>query len=83
MIGNILDNTTELDMIKYTFSEIFSSGGATLYKNPSDQTVNHQFPIGTLANPETHISESIRSITTYGVMQETNLKGTSLPEAHY
>ena len=26
-------------MIKYKFSEIFSSGGATLYKNPSDQTV--------------------------------------------
>ena len=39
MIGNILDNTTELHMIKYTFGEIFSSGGATLYKNPSDQTV--------------------------------------------
>ena len=40
MIGNILDNTTELYMIKYTFGEIFSSGRATLYKNPSDQTVN-------------------------------------------
>ena len=26
-------------MIKYTFGEIFSSGGATLCKNPSDQTV--------------------------------------------
>ena len=39
MIGNILDNTTELYMIKYTFGEIFSSGGATLPKNPSDQTV--------------------------------------------
>ena len=39
MIGNILDKTTELYMIKYTFGEIFSSGGATLYKNPSDQTV--------------------------------------------
>ena len=39
MIGNILDNTTELYMIKYTFGEIFSSGGATLRKNPSDQTV--------------------------------------------
>ena len=38
MIGNILDNTTELYMIKYTFGEIFSSGEATLYKNPSDQT---------------------------------------------
>ena len=34
MIGNNLDNTTELYMIKYTFGEIFSSGGATLYKNP-------------------------------------------------
>ena len=40
MIGNILDNTTELCMIKYAFGEIFSSGGATLCKNPSDQTVN-------------------------------------------
>merc|ERR1712051_298101 len=39
MIGNILDNTTELYMIKYTFGEFFSSGGATLYKNPSDQSV--------------------------------------------
>ena len=28
-------------MIKYTFGEIFSSGGATLYKNPSDQTVKN------------------------------------------
>ena len=39
-IFNILDNTTELYMIKYTFGEIFNSGGATMYKNPSDQTVS-------------------------------------------
>ena len=39
MTGNILDNTTELCMIKYTFGEIFSSCGVTLCKNPSDQTV--------------------------------------------
>ena len=39
MIGNILDNTTELYMIKYTFGEIFSSGRATLCKNPSDESV--------------------------------------------
>ena len=39
MIGNILDNTTELYMIKYTLGEIFSSRGETLCKNPSDQTV--------------------------------------------
>ena len=39
MIGNILDNTTELYMIKYTFGENFCSGGATLYRNPYDQTV--------------------------------------------
>ena len=39
MIGNILDNTTELWMTKYIIGEIFNSGGATLYKNPSDQTV--------------------------------------------
>ena len=40
MIFNILDNTTELYMTKYIIGEFFSSGGATLYKNPSDQTVN-------------------------------------------
>ena len=45
MIGNILDNTTELYMIKYTFGEIFSSGGATLPKNPSDQAVYLLIPI--------------------------------------
>ena len=33
-IFNILDNTTE-----FIIGEIFSSGGATLYKNPSDQTM--------------------------------------------
>ena len=38
-IFNILDNTTELWMTKYRIGEIFSSGGATLYKNPSDQTM--------------------------------------------
>ena len=40
MIFNILDNTTELYMTKFIIGEFFSSGGATLYKNPSDQTVN-------------------------------------------
>ena len=40
MIFNILDNTTELWMTKYIIGEIFSSGRATLYKNPSDQTVS-------------------------------------------
>ena len=39
MIFNILDNTTELWITKYIIGEIFSSGGATLYKKPSDQTV--------------------------------------------
>ena len=39
MIFNILDNTTELWMTKYVIGENFSSGGATLCKNPSDQTV--------------------------------------------
>ena len=37
IIFNILDNTTELWMTKYIIGEIFSSGGATLYKNPSAQ----------------------------------------------
>ena len=39
MIFNILDNTTEFWMTKYIIGEIFNSGGATLYKNPSDQSV--------------------------------------------
>ena len=34
-----LDNTTELWMTKFIIGEIFSSGGATLYKNPSDPIV--------------------------------------------
>ena len=38
-IFNILDTTTELWMTKNIIGEIFSSGGATLDKNPSDQTV--------------------------------------------
>ena len=38
-IFNILDNTTELWMTKYIIGEIFSSGRATLCKNPSNQTV--------------------------------------------
>ena len=42
-IFNILDNTTELRMTKYIIGEIFSSGGATLYNNPSEQTVMYYF----------------------------------------
>ena len=38
-IFNIFDNTTELWITKYIIGEIFSSGGATLYKNTSDLTV--------------------------------------------
>ena len=38
-IFHILDNTTELWMTKYIIGEIFSSGGATLYKNSYDQIV--------------------------------------------
>ena len=41
-IFNILDSTTELWMTKYIIGEIFSSGGATLYRNPSDQTVHYE-----------------------------------------
>ena len=33
--------TIELYMTKYIIGEIFSSGGETLYKNPSDQTVSY------------------------------------------
>ena len=31
-------------MEKYILGEIFSFGGATLYKNPSDETVFFEFP---------------------------------------
>ena len=41
-IFNILDNTTELWITKYIIGEIFSSGGATLYYNPSDKTVKYE-----------------------------------------
>ena len=41
MIFNILDNTTELWITTYIIDEFFSSSGATLYKNPTDQTVGH------------------------------------------
>ena len=39
-----MDNTTELWMTKYIIGEIFSSDRANLYKNLSDQAVNHFFP---------------------------------------
>ena len=39
MIFGTLAWTIELYMTKYIIGELFSSGGATLYKNPSDQTV--------------------------------------------
>ena len=38
-IFNILDKTTELWMTKNIIGEFFISGRATLYTNPSDQTV--------------------------------------------
>ena len=50
-------------MTKYIIGEIFSSGGATLYKNPSDQTV-----LG---------SENVEKIPTrddLDLLQMTNLK---------
>ena len=40
-IFNNLDNITELWMTKYIIGEIFSSGRATLYKNPPDETVGY------------------------------------------
>ena len=42
MIFGTLAWTIELYMTKYIIGEIFSSGGATLYKNPSDQTVKNK-----------------------------------------
>ena len=43
MIFGTLAWTIELYMTKYIIGEIFSSGGVTLYKNPSDKTVNYLF----------------------------------------
>ena len=52
MILGTLAWTIELYMTKYIIGEIFNSCGATLYKNPSDQTVytryNRRCPIGIL-----------------------------------
>ena len=45
-IFNVLDNNTELWMTKYHIGEIFSSGRATLYKHPSDQTVYYLYRFG-------------------------------------
>ena len=42
MIYGTLAWTIELYMTEYIIGEIFNSGGATLYKNPSDQTVSYQ-----------------------------------------
>ena len=42
MIFGTLAWTIELYMTKYIIGEIFSSGGATLYKKPSDQTVTEE-----------------------------------------
>ena len=41
MVLGTLAWTIELYMTKYTIGEIFSSGGATLYKNPSDPIVSN------------------------------------------
>ena len=65
-IGNILDNTTELYMIKYTFGEIFSSGGATLPKNPSDLTVT---PLNQNFSVENTYIGSKNTFDTYPIMQ--------------
>ena len=47
MIFGTLAWTIELYMAKYIIGEIFSSGRATLYKNPFDQTVG---PLKTFFN---------------------------------
>ena len=41
----------ELWMTKYIVGEIFSSGGVTLYKNPSDQTVINKYRKNLSKNP--------------------------------
>ena len=43
MIFGTLAWTIEFYMTKYIIGEIFSSGGVTLYKNPSDQTVQYTY----------------------------------------
>ena len=60
MIFNILDNNTELWMTKYIIGEIFSSGGATLYSNPSDQTVGEKLSIfGGYSQPTPNMTRGI------------------------
>ena len=44
MIFGTLAWTIELCMKNYIIGEIFSSGGTTLHKNPSDQTVREKNP---------------------------------------
>ena len=47
-------------MTKYIIGEIFSSGGATLYKNPSDQTAkNGKIVLLYLSNLEFHILDIV------------------------
>ena len=53
------DNTTELWMTKYIIGEIFSSGGATLYKNPSDQTVEHESAVKIETETEICLEKSL------------------------
>ena len=49
MIFGTLAWTIELYMTKYIIGEIFSSGRATLYKNPSDQTVSVELISGLIS----------------------------------
>ena len=42
---------------KYILGEIFSCGGATLYKNPPDQTVNFQDPPEVVIAPTFDLNE--------------------------
>ena len=52
MIFGTLAWTIEFYMTKYIIGEILSSGGATLYRNPSDQTVRLSMPLPLIKKDE-------------------------------
>ena len=84
-IFNILDTTTELWMTKYIIGEFFSSDRATLYKNPSEQTVTSgimHFCSLTRADDVTNavvVAEAAASLNSY---QNSTFMFNFLPMGH-
>ena len=66
---------TELWMTKYIIGEIFSSGGATLYKNPSDQTVN-------CIKQTNYLPTVLQNFAILIILQKIRLKNHNVPNNH-